>query len=176
MQNVLTSKIIKKKISEYKNEAATNEIIASFIQFFINTNGIKSDRINTTYECRRYQRYQDAHLYDRINASFSNISLKEMESVFENQIDLDRKRSEGAVYTPDYIIDFIIKYSLKLYKGKYPPILCDPSCGSGGFLVRAIDILAKRFKLDTKTVFTKHIHGIDINTQAVSCAKIMALW
>ncbi len=110
MQNVLTIKIIKKKISEYKNEAATNEIIASFIQFFINTNGIKSDRINTTYECRSYQQYQNSNLYDRINASFLNISLKEMESVFENQIDLDRKRSEGAVYTPDYIIDFIIKY------------------------------------------------------------------
>jgi len=37
MRNALSAKTIKKKVLEYKDKASTDEIIASFIRFFLGT-------------------------------------------------------------------------------------------------------------------------------------------
>jgi len=164
---------IKKALPEFRNEFTSNQIISTFILAWIRKKDIDAYELTYTHECKIYQQYYNEGLYNRICTWFESISLKDLESIFENLIDLDRKKSEGAVYTPDYIIDFIIKKSLSLYKKDKPPLLCDPCCGSGGFLVRAIDIYSRQFNLDAKCVFLKYIRGIDVNPQAVSCAKII---
>jgi len=132
-KKAISSMTIRKLIYECKNQFTTEEIISSFILLFIEQNGIESNLINSTHECKIYHESYNDYLYAKISSSFPKISLKDIESVFENLIDLDRKKSEGVVYTPNYIIDFIINYSLSLYNDDIPPILCDPSCGSAGF-------------------------------------------
>lgn len=60
------------------------------------------------------------------------------------------RKAGGVYYTPDYIVDFIVKNTVgeKLKECKsYEDILkikiCDPACGSGSFLIRAYDYLIK---------------------------------
>jgi adenine-specific DNA-methyltransferase len=57
------------------------------------------------------------------------------------------KKAGGIFYTPQYIVDYIVKNSVgKLIKGKTPKQIesiriCDPACGSGTFLLGAYSYL-----------------------------------
>lgn len=57
------------------------------------------------------------------------------------------KKSKGVFYTPQYIVDYIVKNTVgKLIKDKTPNeisniTILDPSCGSGSFLIRAYQYL-----------------------------------
>lgn len=163
----------KKKIQNYKKKNSIRQIISVFISHWAAVNSISPDMLYTAKEYSLYRGYYDDALYKNISSSIPIISIKDIETVFENLIDLEEKKTHGAVYTPDYIIDSIINNSLDFYKGPGHPVLCDPCCGSGGFLIRATDILSKTFHLDEKDVCMKYVKGIDINPQAVSCAKLI---
>ena len=160
-------------VKSLKNNFNTNELISEFSNFYIKSNNLLScDILLGLSEFKKYSNCRNKVLFNRINNLFSVFSLKDLEAVFESLIDLDRKKREGAVYTPNYIIDYIIKYSLQNFKGKYIPIICDPACGSGGFLVRSIEILSKKYNISI-VESVEYVKGIDINSQSVSCAKII---
>ena len=110
-----------------------------------------------------------------IEFSFSdigyNMQIEDVEAIFESLIDSDRKKKQGVVYTPDYIIDYLISESLKM-SPKHPKDLtiCDPACGSGGFLVGACGILLKQ-GIDVKHFIDNQIIGFDISEESVEFAK-----
>ena len=163
---------VSQEIKKIKEDYPTATIISSFIMLYIEINGIKKIFLNQLNECSKYSNNESKNLLDVIKLNFQKFTLKDLESVFENIIDLDRKKEEGAVYTPNYIIDYIINYSISIYKNKNVPIICDPACGSGGFLVRSIEILKNKFNLSIEES-VNYIRGVDINSQSVSCAKII---
>ncbi|MDI6737278.1 MAG: N-6 DNA methylase, partial [Nanoarchaeota archaeon] len=121
------------------------------------------------------------------------------------KVSTDVIRGMGTYYTPPFIVNFIVKNTLTKALDKEPEKLfslklVDPSCGSGAFLIRAFDELYDRYAdfnaqqdvkkktgdlkgyLDDKSVcrvneviLHKHIHGIDLDPEAVELAKIN-LW
>lgn len=163
---------INKFIKKYKSYFSTNEIISTFCRFYVACNDLSQDALAQLSELSKYNQFVNNVLYDIIELNYSSFSLKNLEAVFESLIDLDRKKAEGAVYTPDYIIDYILNYTLENYKGKSIPIICDPSCGSGGFLVRTIKILSEKYNISIEENID-YVKGIDINEQSVSCAKMI---
>ena len=116
----------------------------------------------------------------------------------DNQIILytdkgDKKRT-GSYYTPDYIVDYIVKNTLKPITDKMrspDEVLAlkvlDPAMGSGHFLVGAVDFIGRRCielageesELNEKDyqrlAVEKCIYGVDINPLAVELAKL-SLW
>ena len=104
------------------------------------------------------------------NQTTTVISLYDIESMFESLIDADTKKHQGVVYTPHYIIDYLISESLKMtHKQLGEIVICDPACGSGSFLVRAASILEDK-GVDALRSIGKQIIGFDINKQAVEFA------
>ena len=117
--------------------------------------------------------------------------------------DRSNKKSSGSYYTPDYIVQYIVKETINpLCKdpisGKIKSSseilqlkVCDPAMGSGHFLVATLHLLTSKYlealgeevsreKLPTKaqakrTVLDKCIFGVDINPSAVKLTK-MSLW
>lgn len=164
---------IKTAVLEYKHSYASSDLINSFIMCFMESNNIPLEFIDSSHECKLYFYNNNSSLHSHIKKRFIINSISDLESIFEHLIDIDRKKSEGVVYTPNYIIDYIINYCINLYKGNKLPVLCDPSCGSGGFLVRAIDIMANKFNFDSMENVVNNIYGIDINSHAVSYARIL---
>ena len=159
-------------ITDLKKEFSSEEITASLIKLFTDNNKIDYSKTNEASECRRYSQYYNTIAYSTIASTFPKLSLKKLESIFESLIDTNRRKTEGAVYTPDYIIDYIIDYSISEYKQDGIPIICDPACGSGGFLVRGIAKLKKSYNIsDIEAV--NYVKGIDVNSQSVSCAKVI---
>lgn len=96
-----------------------------------------------------------------------------------------RKRS-GAYYTPAFLVRYLTERGIDRYweagDTERLPTVADISCGSGSFLLAAIDSLVRRLRhRDPKRnwgrelVEQKHILGIDVDPRAVTLAKL-SLW
>ena len=99
-----------------------------------------------------------------------NISnIKELENYLELIIPDDDRKINGAFFTPDYIIDFIIN--------EIKPNECetnlDPSCGCGAFLVGLIDYYKKTFNKSIKKIINENIFGSDILEYNIRRAKLI---
>ena len=44
----------------------------------------------------------------------NSITLEDVEALFESIIDANRKKEEGVVYTPDYIVNHLISEALQM--------------------------------------------------------------
>ncbi|MBO4911982.1 MAG: N-6 DNA methylase [Butyrivibrio sp.] len=70
---------------------------------------------------------------------------------------LKAKKASGAYYTPFYVVDKCIE-NLRTERSE---TICDPSCGTGNFLLRL-----------PKNIPLKYIYGYDIDSTAAAIARI----
>jgi hypothetical protein len=98
---------------------------------------------------------------------------------FMKDADLNKKRNEGAYYTPRHLAETTLHVALE---GRYAEILrwriLDPACGSGIFLVAMFNLLAEQWRRENSTrrrktkaqalldILQKQIRGVDINPDA----------
>ncbi len=101
----------------------------------------------------------------------------------------EKRKGQGIYYTPRYIVNFITKNTVEkilnnkgLSKVKEVKIL-DPACGSGSFLVSAIENLDQYYRVHYKNwaelsrdeklkLIKNNIFGVDLDERAVSIAKL----
>lgn len=115
----------------------------------------------------------DKHaLASELSKIFQFPDIKAIEAVFERVIDCQRRKKQGAIYTPDHIIDYLLTEALVFSRHENPKIL-DPACGSGGFLIRAITILSEKLNISMEDVIYNKIAGIDNDPIAVQHAKCL---
>jgi len=128
-----------------------------------------------------------SHL-EAINLNKTDLDVKGV--AFEQFMDGFFKGDFGQYFTPRPIIEFCVK--MMMQKDEYSPAkelnewdVLDPSCGSGGFLLHALDFMRKRADLfyDKKTeesdhkaywhdFAAKHLFGIEINDEIARVAKM----
>ena len=91
----------------------------------------------------------------------------------------DIKSGAGQYFTPRPIIEFCVK----MMKPEQDWDVLDPSCGSGGFLLHALDYMRKQagdyYEKGTVDYFNywhdfaaKHLYGIEINDEIARVAKM----
>ncbi len=112
--------------------------------------------------------------------------------VYEKLTDRYTRKSTGMFYTPDFIIDYILKYTVEkidVLETPYVKIL-DPTCGVGYFLVKAYEILKDKFEKNIELLKESHhsngywckenipyhiikncLYGADLDPIAVKIAK-----
>lgn len=97
----------------------------------------------------------------------------------------ERRKLQGVHYTPDMIIEYIIRRILQPYfeKGDSKLIqdiaILDPACGSGLFLLKAFDILCSFWRQyfgslrpkDVRYILENNLYGVDIDASAVQATK-----
>lgn len=96
-------------------------------------------------------------------------TIKELENYLELIIPILDRKINGAFFTPDYIIDFIINEVRPQEKHKN----IDPSCGCGAFLVGLTDYYKKTFQKQIKTIIQENIFGSDILEYNIHRAKLI---
>lgn len=113
-------------------------------------------------------------LLERLSShNFAEIDRDIIGKTYEKHINKQERKDLGQFYTPDYIIDMILNLTLKKLL-KVKPVenikILDLACGSGGFLMKAYDILKKEYIVkglsrDTihHSILKNNIYGIDIN-------------
>ena len=98
------------------------------------------------------------------------LSLKNIERIFELLIEPEDRKLYGAFYTPDFIVDYINK---KIIDKKPDFKVCDCSCGSGAFLVLATEQIAKENNKNIINTIENNIYGVDINPRSINRTKII---
>jgi type I restriction-modification system DNA methylase subunit len=117
----------------------------------------------------------DERLLKKIVDSLSEYNFAVIDSdilgrIYQQHVSRDERKALGQFYTPEWIIEFILK-SIPL---KTNDKILDPACGSGGFLIRVYDKLKEIYlkeKFDKnkihQTILEKNLYGQDINPFAV---------
>lgn len=143
---------------------------------------IPADVLGTVYES--YLGYKLSTVDSKNKKLFNN------ETEIEISKDAKKRKEQGIYYTPGYIVDYIAKNTLKPVLDKCNTIgdlkkikVLDPACGSGSFLVKALELICKRYEeLDhvvdepTKlTILMENIYGVDLDPQAVELTRLNLL-
>lgn len=117
------------------------------------------------------------HKYD-----FSKIPIELISNIYETFFNLEDSlknkhdsSQNGAFYTPYYLADFMNDCCLEKYAGENIPVIMDPACGSGVFLVGAFrKIVEKKYSekgtispKDLTQILLNNIFGVDKNLKAL---------
>lgn len=105
--------------------------------------------------------------------------------------DSKKRKEHGIYYTPEFVVDYIIKNALKPVLERCGTIddlmkikVLDPACGSGSFLIKAVDAIYQRhYELGERNsrtykklqIITQNIYGVDLDQQAVEIARLNLL-
>ena len=104
--------------------------------------------------------------------------------------DAKKRKEQGIYYTPSFIVDYIVRNALGPVLDMCESIgdlkkikVLDPACGSGSFLVRALDLIHEKYlefsnRGDTFTklnILLENIYGVDLDEQAVEIARLNLL-
>ncbi len=116
---------------------------------------------------------------------FSKIPIELISNIYETFFNLEDslKNSKyssqnGAFYTPYYLADFMNEHCFERYSGKALPVVLDPACGSGVFLVGAFKRIVEEKRRENgrilpdelREILLHNIYGIDKNLKALKLA------
>lgn len=143
----------------------------SLVYLFLKNKDIREVQNNIIKECINRI---DIEAVSRISNYLTNnnieLSLKNIEKIFETLIEPKNRMLNGAFYTPDFIVDYINNNTIT--KNKEIKV-CDCSCGSGAFLVLATKKIAKENNKRIIDTIENNIYGVDIDQRSVKRTKII---
>lgn len=111
---------------------------------------------------------QDTNLFFGVS-SLEIDTIKDLENHLELIIPPTDRKLNGAFFTPDYIIDFIINEVKPQINDKN----LDPSCGCGAFLIGLTDYYKSTFDKPIKSIVKENIFGSDILAYNIHRTKLL---
>jgi predicted RNA methylase len=109
---------------------------------------------------------------------FKTIQGDILSGVYDHYLDPSKRRALGEVFTrPE-----IARYMLERCGYSATKTVLDPACGTGTFLVEALNQDVNRLRIQgpltaqTVTKTLRRLHGLDISPFSVSLAQIQLLW
>ena len=96
-----------------------------------------------------------------------------IDSVFEFLVSQSSKGTKGQFFTPRHIIECCVR----LVAPTREEVVVDPACGSGGFLVHALQYVKRESKpeLDVSNYCLENLWGFDFDRRAVQVSKALML-
>jgi len=101
-----------------------------------------------------------------------------------------KRKEQGIYYTPAFIVDYIVKNALQPVLDNCKSVndlkkikVLDPACGSGSFLIKALEVIVEKYKEfnyeDDENlriqIILENIYGVDLDEQAVEIARLNLL-
>jgi adenine-specific DNA-methyltransferase len=162
-------KEFKNIINQYsEDEPSLNRIIVSV---FINSNSI---HVQHNELIKSLLIDSSSNLYNHVVFSMEKFTFDDLIEAFEQAIPNGEKVINGAVYTPNYIKNFIVEHSLnKVEKNKESILAADISCGCGAFLFTVANKLKAETTKSFEQIFKDNIFGLDISPSSIKRAEIL---
>ncbi len=112
-------------------------------------------------------------LNEEIGMLSKECAIEDVINIFELAIPKAEQTTNGAVYTPKYIRDYIVDQVLSSTDKDLANCLCaDISCGCGAFLYTLMVEIRKRTHQTCKEIIHK-LYGVDISSTSIGRAKIL---
>ncbi|OQX23339.1 MAG: DNA methyltransferase [Desulfobacteraceae bacterium IS3] len=159
--------MIKKYISNLMTIYDVSLIEKHLIHIFITRNNLQYKDSEIISEL-----LSEFNIHPQIYSQLSSleiINLKQLENYLELLIPQEDRKLNGAFFTPNYIVDFIIKKTSPQEDER----CLDPSCGSGAFLIGLVDYYKRTFDKSIKKTVQENIFGADILEYNIRRAKII---
>lgn len=125
---------------------------------------------------------EDEYLYLKkfisiLSISIQKITIENIIELFEFVISPSDKIVNGAVYTPQYIRNYIINEIVKeINTQNWSQIkIADISCGCGGFFITFTDIVHKFYGVSCYDLYKNTIYGVDIQDYSIERCKIILI-
>ncbi len=167
-----TSTIVSRLLGEYSLDC----VRAGLIEQWASAHAISSSQLLQCETCSQFSAGAERKDVAEIRIMLKELNwkpaLKDLEHGFETLNDANHRRNQGIVYTPDWIIDYLVNHAVDSVKSA-PPKICDPACGSGGFLVRSAKQLSHRFGIDLRQAISEYIVGFDRDETAVAHSRCL---
>lgn len=163
----MNTKQIFSLLDKYDIDIIENSLIYLFIEK-IEASGIKNELIRN--RLKKINSSATEFLSNFLKKNSIELTTKNIEKIFELLINSEDRQLNGAFYTPDFIVDYINDYVIKKETDFR---VCDCSCGSGAFLVRATEKISKENNKSIIKTIEENIYGVDIMERSVERTKII---
>lgn len=112
-------------------------------------------------------------LMSDVEALSKLLSLEDVITIFELAIPGAERTTNGAVYTPGYIRNYIVGQVLHSTSKPLNECLCaDIACGCGAFLYTLAETIHERTKESFSGIYHR-LYGVDISAMSITRAKIL---
>ena len=164
MKRIITS--IQSKFPECDNRAIEKAFILSYVM----QNNISYKKSSIICSFIGDADIQYRYISEYIDEIVELKSIDELIMIFEILVDSTDKKNKGVVYTPPAIREYI---SGKVIKSDRIPVLIDPTCGCGAFLISAVRTIKNKFNVSCEDLFNKNIYGADIDSYSIEKCKVL---
>jgi len=105
--------------------------------------------------------------------TISDAGFEVVDGLFEFLVAKGSKGAKGQYFTPRHVIEFCVR----MLKPTVAETVLDPACGSGGFLIHALNYVREGGELRTEAAIrdycTSKLWGFDVDPRAVRVAKAL---
>ena len=103
-------------------------------------------------------------------------NLRVMDDAFEYLLPTEAKKKKGQFFTPRHVVEMCVR----MLNPKQNEYVMDPACGSGGFLLHAMDWCYPTRDHDAREMrkfkyASKYLWGIDFETRAAKTSRALML-
>jgi len=156
--------LIKKRLSGY----SVSQIEDGIMRYCLN---------DYQYNNNHYDSEESAEIEEILKNAGLETDLETIIELFESLLEEKNKDSNGIVFTPQYIAEYIATNLFEGLSGYHKNLsIIDPGCGCGIFLITAAEMISARFNIGIDTVINNNIYGIDIDNNNVHrCVLVLRL-
>jgi adenine-specific DNA-methyltransferase len=154
-------------LNEMLNSWSLDEIEKHLIYQYLITNNVDYGQ-NQILQDYLIDFQRDEKLISKIDSLEIKV-IKELESYLELLIPEDDRKLNGAFFTPNFIVNFIIEEISPKENEK----CLDPSCGCGAFLIGLVEYFSITFSKPIKKTVRENIFGADILAYNIHRAKLL---
>lgn len=160
---------IHKLINKFiEKEELVNQLI---VTAFVVSNNIA---INHNSLIKEYILPKKSSYYLELKDHLSSFNFDDLIEAFELAVPKKDKQTNGAVYTPKVIKEFIISKSLNEVQKPLNEIIgADISCGCGAFLFSLASRIYQKTNNSIKDIIENQLFGLDISESSIERTKIL---
>lgn len=167
-RNRMRAKEVFSLLDKYEIDAIENSLIYLFLKNLGRLN-VKNKLIKKRLENLNKEAIN--FVYNFVTKNNLELTLKNIERIFELLLEPKDRKLSGAFYTPEFIVNYINDRAIEKNNPNFK--VCDCSCGSGAFLVLASEKISKENKKSIINTIENNIYGVDIIQRSVDRAKII---
>ncbi len=156
--------INKKAFKEITSKYAIEQVEKYLIQQYILLNNLDAEKSSILAPF-----FKESLLVEFDFKKLAINSLKDLENYLELLIPPNDRKLNGAFFTPNFVVNFIIAE----LRPKENDKCLDPSCGTGAFLIGLTEYFSKQHGKAVKKTIQENIFGSDILEYNIKRAKIL---
>lgn len=156
-------------LQEILNKYSVNDIEKALILNYLNRNAI--DALCHSYIKKYLEGFIPSTALMEDVASMSHKSLPELAVDMELLIPTEDRQTNGAFFTPQNIVDFIIQ---SIAPNKDSRVI-DISCGCGAFVLGAIRYFKKAYNKKVSDIVRENVYGVDLLSYNVRRCKLLII-